>query len=113
MQICRTFATTGTCPYGTRCRFIHYFQCPPASTAASLSNLLAQAGIHPSSSPNGGLSYNLQHAGSGSSLDSYLTSYGAGAGLLGASDSLETASPMNYLNAQVIHVFAVRSPGRR
>lgn len=23
MQICRTFATTGTCPYGTRCRFIH------------------------------------------------------------------------------------------
>ena len=23
IQICRTFATTGTCPYGARCRFIH------------------------------------------------------------------------------------------
>jgi Zinc finger C-x8-C-x5-C-x3-H type (and similar) len=23
LQVCRTFATTGTCPYGTRCRFIH------------------------------------------------------------------------------------------
>lgn len=22
-EVCRTFATTGTCPYGTRCRFIH------------------------------------------------------------------------------------------
>ena len=108
MQICRTFATTGTCPYSTRCRFIHYFQRPPANTAASLSSLLAQAGINPSSSLNGGLTNNLQHAGSGSSLDSYLTGYGTGASLLGASDSLESASPMNYLNAQVIYIFAVR-----
>ena len=23
-EICRTFAQNGTCPYGTRCRFIHY-----------------------------------------------------------------------------------------
>ena len=23
VQICRTFTTNGTCPYGTRCRFIH------------------------------------------------------------------------------------------
>ena len=22
-EICRTFAATGICPYGTRCRFIH------------------------------------------------------------------------------------------
>ena len=22
-EICRTFSTNGTCPYGTRCRFIH------------------------------------------------------------------------------------------
>lgn len=28
LQICRTFAHTGTCPYGSRCRFIHYFQRP-------------------------------------------------------------------------------------
>lgn len=24
LQVCRTFAQTGTCPYGTRCRFIHH-----------------------------------------------------------------------------------------
>lgn len=23
LQLCRTFATTGSCPYGSRCRFIH------------------------------------------------------------------------------------------
>ena len=23
-EVCRTFAQNGTCPYGTRCRFIHY-----------------------------------------------------------------------------------------
>ena len=35
-EICRTFSTSGTCPYGTRCRFIHQrhtidLVCPPAS----------------------------------------------------------------------------------
>jgi len=28
---CRTFATSGTCPYGTRCRFIHYRGAAPVS----------------------------------------------------------------------------------
>jgi hypothetical protein len=34
-QPCRTFATTGMCPYGSRCRFIH--NDASQSSAASLS----------------------------------------------------------------------------
>lgn len=41
LQICRTFATTGTCPYGTRCRFIHQ------------SAALAQLRIASAATPNG------------------------------------------------------------
>jgi hypothetical protein len=32
-QLCRTFATSGTCPYGTRCRFIHYRGAAPVAAA--------------------------------------------------------------------------------
>ena len=32
-QLCRTFATSGTCPYGTRCRFIHYRGAAPVPSA--------------------------------------------------------------------------------
>lgn len=41
-ELCRTFATTGTCPYGIRCRFIH-----PASPAevAKKSGLVSAADV--------------------------------------------------------------------
>jgi Zinc finger C-x8-C-x5-C-x3-H type (and similar) len=34
-QNCRTFTSTGTCPYGSRCRFIHYRGAAAASAAAA------------------------------------------------------------------------------
>lgn len=46
LQVCRTFAQTGTCPYGTRCRFIHHDATlaslkSPASRGSSTSSLNA------------------------------------------------------------------------
>jgi len=46
MQVCRTFATTGTCPYGTRCRFIHQ--------SAALAQLHTATGTTPRGNVNGG-----------------------------------------------------------
>ena len=42
MQICRTFAQTGSCRYGKRCRFIH----PDTSTDLSLPNTPPQTDHH-------------------------------------------------------------------
>ena len=33
LQLCRTFTTSGSCPYGTRCRFIHYRGATATATA--------------------------------------------------------------------------------
>ena len=33
-EICKTFHTIGTCPYGRRCRFIHNEVAPPAAPTA-------------------------------------------------------------------------------
>jgi hypothetical protein len=38
-EVCRTFSTSGSCPYGTRCRFIHY-RVPTRSVCGTL---IAQA----------------------------------------------------------------------
>jgi hypothetical protein len=45
LQVCRTFATTGTCPYGTRCRFIHQ--------SAALAQLRIATGNTPRAGANG------------------------------------------------------------
>ena len=33
-ELCRTFTSSGSCPYGTRCRFIHYRGAAAATTVA-------------------------------------------------------------------------------
>ena len=40
-EVCRTFAQNGTCPYGTRCRFIHQ----RAPTKSVLGTLIAAAHV--------------------------------------------------------------------
>jgi hypothetical protein len=35
-QLCRTFSATGSCPYGTRCRFVHYYGNLPLPEALGL-----------------------------------------------------------------------------
>ena len=54
-QVCRTFSQTGTCPYGTRCRFIH-----PSNTLSNNGNngIKATSGFSAPESPRvrGGLS---------------------------------------------------------
>lgn len=36
LQLCRTFSATGSCPYGTRCRFVHYHGNLPLPEALGL-----------------------------------------------------------------------------